>query len=150
MLVLLNRKEKCNYQCTGQSPTTICSSRWSLQRCVTSRFSISFCISTKADSRCMVHLHPALGPSPSPALLPNGDHCVLPFQDVYKTMLRLFLLSSPRETSFPCKKSVLSLAFLPECNPVNLAPKFKTDLKALEPIPEEGTKAGEGAGRHVL
>jgi len=41
---------------------------------------------------------------------------VLPFQSGYKTILKLLLISSPSETSLPCKESVLSLPFLfPDC-----------------------------------
>lgn len=60
---------------------------------------------------------PPMGPSPSPALLPKcGLWAWTPecshSRMVYKRMLRLFLISSPRGSSLPCKESVLSLAFL--------------------------------------
>ena len=47
-----------------------------------------------------------------PAMAPELGPLSAPFQDGYKTMLKLFLISSPRQTLLPCKESVLSLAFL--------------------------------------
>lgn len=51
------------------------------------------CTSTHPKSSGMGHLRPALGPCPSPPLLPKSGLWVLPFQDGHKTMLWLFLIT---------------------------------------------------------
>lgn len=52
---------------------------------------------------------PALGPSPSPALLPEGSSWALPFQDTYRTTGRLFLVTR----NFMSLQGVTLTALLP-------------------------------------
>jgi len=67
----LNIKEKCNKQCTEQSPVATSGSTWSLKRCITSKFLIYSCTSTSPKTDCTGHLSPAMCSSLCPALLPK-------------------------------------------------------------------------------
>lgn len=91
-----------NEQCIGQNPATTGSLTWSLLWWVTSSFSIYTCSSTNPKNSCMQHLSPAVGRSASSVAqkcpLSLGPW-VVPFQDGYKVILRLFLITKGNCTS---------------------------------------------------
>ena len=84
------------------SPTVISSSTRSLQKSIRSRFLIHTCTSTSPVRIGMGHLSPVLSSSPSSSSAAQ----TLALHNHYKTVLRLVLLSSTRETSLLYRESL--------------------------------------------